>query len=153
MAYATETWTTHEEQPFPDNESRRAWLTDLTSLVDIVNPTSHQIISVLSLLAASVRDGTPLPPYMAIPQPYNLNQRLEALDKGILDARHMQDLGYSTYAVLQVASGMLVDDLAKMMDDVRDLVGETDFSFRVPMSDASSSVDTNVGSSQRRKID
>lgn len=40
-------------------------------------------------------------------------------------------------AVLQVASSLIADDLARLVDHVKDLVGETDFSFTVSVSDSS----------------
>lgn len=81
--------------------------------------------------------GSPLPPYIQLPEPYNLSKRLEALDSGILDARHVEEPGYSAYAVMQVASGLMMDDLRRLVDSVRALVGETDFSFRVDGSESS----------------
>lgn len=49
----------------------------------------------------------------------------------------MQEPGYSAYAVMQVASSLITDDLERLVDHVRDLVGETDFTFKVVMSDSS----------------
>lgn len=71
-----------------------------------------------------------------------MSKRLEKLDRGILDARHVEEPGYSAYAVMQVASSLITDDLARLVDHVRDLVGETDFSFTVH----DSSVDDSTGS-------
>lgn len=84
-----------------------------------------------------MRQGSALPPYIQLPQPYNLSRRLEALDKGILDARHVEEPGYSAYAVLQVCSSMVTDDLRRLVEHVKDLVGETDFTFRVDASQSS----------------
>jgi hypothetical protein len=139
VAYATQAWSKDSEILYPNTDlaTRRKWLNDFTVLVDSIDPTSHQITSTLSLLAASVREGFALPPYMQLPQPYNLNRRLEALDKGILDARHIREPGYSAYACLQVASSLVTDDLARLIEHVKDLVGETDFSFKVTASDSS----------------
>lgn len=33
----------------------------------------------------------------AVPEPFNLSHRLEALDRGVLDARHIEEPGYSAY--------------------------------------------------------
>ena len=150
MSYATDAWTKENGSVYPNSEKahRRAWLNDLTNLIDSVGPTSHQITSILSLLSSSVKQGSPLPPHIQLPEPYNLSRRLEALDTGILDSRHVEEPGYSAYgkktpfthiisrfnssvAVLQVASSLITDDLSRLVDHVRDLVGETDFSFTV----------------------
>jgi hypothetical protein len=137
--------------------------------VDSIGATSHQITSILSLLSASVKQGSALPPHLELPQPYNLNRRLEALDKGILDARHVEEPGYSAYgktsfckdknsadnstAVLQVASSLITDDLSRLVDHVKDLVGETDFSFTVSMSDSSIGSTGSEGSPGKGKKD
>ncbi|TVY38822.1 Uncharacterized protein LSUB1_G004247 [Lachnellula subtilissima] len=140
ISYATRSWSDASCGPAYPNATtaaRRAWLSDLSLLMDTVKPTSHSITSTLALLSAAVLQGSALPPYMVLPEPYNLSKRLEALDKGILDARHVEEPGYSAYAVMQVASGLVTDDLARLVEHVRDLVGETDFSFRVDISDSS----------------
>jgi hypothetical protein len=139
ISYATRAWSNDSEILYPNTDPavRRAWLNDLTALLDSINPTTHQITSTLSLLSASVREGFALPPYMQLPEPYNLNHRLESLDRGILDARHVKEPGYSAYACLQVASSLITDDLARLIEHVKDLVGETDFSFKFSASDTS----------------
>ena len=155
ISYATEAWSNSSEILYPgtDIAVRRKWLNDLSTLVDSVNPTSHQITSTLSLLAASVREGFALPPYMQLPEPYNLNRRLEVLDKGILDARHVKEPGYSAYACLQVASSLITDDLARLVENVKDLVGETDFTFKVSASDSSFDSTASDQSSGKGKKD
>lgn len=148
ISYATQTWSSKEKEGggslFPlttDTAARRAWLNDLSVLVKDINPTSHQITSTLSLLSFSVTQGSTLPPYIQLPKPYSLNRRLEALDKGILDARHMEEPGYSAYACLQVASSLITDDLARLVESVKELVGETDFSFVVREADGTAKGD------------
>ncbi|KFX90595.1 hypothetical protein V490_06378 [Pseudogymnoascus sp. VKM F-3557] len=135
ISYATQTWSSKQKEgsvslapPASDPALRRAWLNDLSVLLKDISPTSHQITSTLSLLSFSVSQGSTLPPYIQLPQPYYLNRRLEALDSGILDARHMEEPGYSAYACLQVASSLITDDLARLVESVKELVGETDFS-------------------------
>ncbi|KAH6680428.1 hypothetical protein B0J14DRAFT_470440 [Halenospora varia] len=140
ISYATQSWSTKDgDKNYPNTipTARHAWLHDLSLLVDKIGPTSHTVTSILSMLSASVQMGSPLPPYIQLPEPYNLSKRLEALDSGILDARHVEEPGYSAYAVMQVASGLMMDDLRRLVDSVRELVGETDFSFRVDGSESS----------------
>ena len=139
ISFASQAWSSNSEILYPNTElaERRKWLNELSSLLDSTNPTSHQITSTLSLLSASVRQGFALPPYVQLPEPYNLVRRLEALDKGILDARHVREPGYSAFACLQVAASMITDDLARLIEHVKDLVGETDFTFKVSTSEPS----------------
>ncbi len=124
MSYATQSWSEDHSSLYPNSKpaARRQWLTDLATLVDSVGPTSHGITSVLSLLSASVLQGSALPPFIQLPPAYNLTRRLEALDQGILDARHVEEPGYSAYAVMQVCSSLLTDDLKRLVEHVKDLV-------------------------------
>ncbi|OAA63594.1 hypothetical protein SPI_03757 [Niveomyces insectorum RCEF 264] len=48
-----------------------------------------------------------------------------------LDARNMEQHGYTEFAVLQVCSTLICDDLEGMIQAVSGLVGVVDFSFRV----------------------
>ncbi|KAK8076681.1 hypothetical protein PG994_003953 [Apiospora phragmitis] len=50
---------------------------------------------------------------------------------GLLDAKHMAENGYAEFAVLQVCSSLVCDDLEDLVRDVSKLVGVVDFSFRV----------------------
>lgn len=145
MSYATQAWSADNGEIYPNStpEARRKWLNDLTILVDSVGTTSHAITSVLSLLSASVSQGSALPPYIQLPEAYHLSRRLEKLDKSILDIKHVEEPGYSAYAVLQVCSSLVTDDLRRLVEHVKDLVGETDFSFKVGESPSSS--DSSVG--------
>ncbi|RDL39937.1 Uncharacterized protein BP5553_04277 [Venustampulla echinocandica] len=142
IIYATKSLSNERGSGCPTTipANRQTWIKELSSLMRRVGPTSHSVTSVLSMLSASVKQGSALPPYIQHPEPFNLTKRLEALNSGILDARHVEELGYSAYAVMQVASSLVSDDLERLVDDVRDLVGETDFSFMV--NDSNSSVDS-----------
>ncbi|KAK8007793.1 hypothetical protein PG989_001783 [Apiospora arundinis] len=50
---------------------------------------------------------------------------------GLLDAKNMAENGYAEFAVLQVCSSLICDDLEDLVRDVTKLVGVVDFSFRV----------------------
>ncbi|OBT57952.1 hypothetical protein VE04_03041 [Pseudogymnoascus sp. 24MN13] len=154
-SYATQTWSREEGSipTKPETATQRAWLNDLSVLIEDVGPTSHQITSTLSLLSASIIQGSTLPPYIQLPPPYYLNRRLEALDTGILGMRHIEEPGYSAYACLQVASSLITDDLARLIEHVKDLVGETDFSFTVSVSDTSVNNTASEESSSKGKKD
>ncbi|OBT82678.1 hypothetical protein VE02_09333 [Pseudogymnoascus sp. 03VT05] len=155
ISYATQTWSREEGSipTKPETATQRAWLNDLSVLIEDVGPTSHQITSTLSLLSASIIQGSTLPPYIQLPPPYYLNRRLEALDTGILGMRHIEEPGYSAYACLQVASSLITDDLARLIEHVKDLVGETDFSFTVSVSDTSVNSTASAETSSKGKKD
>lgn len=65
----------------------------------------------------------------------------------------MQEPGYSAYAVMQVASSLVTDDLKRLVEDVKSLVGEVDFSFKVVSSEDSSEADITHVDSGRGKQD
>jgi len=157
MSYATQAWSKDNGALYPNttSEARRKWINDLSILIDQVAPTSHGITSVLTLLSASVTQGSALPPYIQFPEPYQLSRRLEKLDRGILDARHVEEPGYSAYAVLQVCSSLVSDDLRRLVEHVKDLVGETDFTFKVGDSSSilSSSDDSALNGNGKGKQD
>lgn len=154
ISYATQTWSTPS---FPNSDSstpsHHAWLEDLAVLLNEVGPTTHSFTSTLALLSASVTQGSALPPYMQLPEPYGLSMKLEKLDKGILNSRHVEEPGYSAYAVMQVASSLVTDDMKRLVEDVKSLVGEVDFSFKVVSSESSSETDVERVNSGKGKQD
>jgi hypothetical protein len=153
ISYATQTWS----MPFTDSDSatpsHNAWLEDLAILLNEIGPTAHIFTSSLALLSASVTQGSALPPYMPLPEPYELSRKLEKLDKGILDSKHVEEPGYSAYAVMQVASSLVTDDLKRLVEDVKSLVGEVDFSFKVVSSEHSSETDITRENNKKGKQD
>ncbi|KAI9810541.1 MAG: hypothetical protein M1827_006214 [Pycnora praestabilis] len=138
ISYSTATFS----ENYRCNEQK--WFQDFSKLVQKTNITTHEITSMLSLLSNSVTNGQPLPPYLKAPKPYQLSQDLEEMDKDILDISHIAEPGYAAFAVIQVASTLISDDLKKLIGHVKALVGEVDFSYHVisttdPGSDNSSS--------------
>lgn len=66
-----------------------------------------------------------------VPEPYRLNRRINEIDPDILNVKHVEELGYSTHAVMQISTALVADDLERLVGEVRELVGELDFGFRV----------------------
>ncbi|KAE8350831.1 hypothetical protein BDV28DRAFT_30155 [Aspergillus coremiiformis] len=112
-----------------EEESNTAWLHDFRRLVASAGITTHEITTVLCLLSASITDRRPLPPYLKTPRPYSFSKRLEAMDKDILDVKHIAEPGFATFAVLQISTRCIGGDVQRLMKDVKKLVGELDFSF------------------------
>jgi hypothetical protein len=107
------------------------WSDDFRRLIRTIQPTSHEITMVLTLCSDAIRTGQPLPPYVPKPKPFELTTRLEALDKDILSVRHVNEPGYTAFAVLQLSARCIGVDVDRLLDAVRDLVGELDFSLGV----------------------
>ena len=68
---------------------------------------------------------------MKAPQPYELSNKLRVLDPDILSIRNVDEPGYAAFAVTQIASSLVSDDLGKLINNVRELVGEVDFTFHI----------------------
>jgi hypothetical protein len=124
MSYATQTFSTQAT-------INRPWQQDLNALIRLVRPTSQHVTSLLSLLAASVHSGNALPPYLEPPSLCQLSEELERLDRGILSSKHIEEPGYSAYAVMHVASNLVTDDLRRIIKGVQNLVGVVDFDFEI----------------------
>ena len=112
-----------------DSPDENTWIHDMRRLLTSVSSTTQEITSILALLSASVTNGSPLPPYLKVPEPYGLSDRLEAMDRGILSLDHAAEEGYASFAVTQVASSLISVDLGKLVENVRVLVGEVNFTW------------------------
>ncbi|KXJ88899.1 hypothetical protein Micbo1qcDRAFT_214084 [Microdochium bolleyi] len=139
--------TTSEQEQEEQEGGRRgsgrrtegSWVRAIRRLLSSTNPTQDTIICTLVLLSNALDSGHALPPNLPLPKPYALTRMLEDMQdsdgnrKGLelLDARHMMDAGYAEFAVLQVCSTLICDDLAGLAGDVGELVGMVDFSFEV----------------------
>ncbi|TGJ80791.1 hypothetical protein E0Z10_g7977 [Xylaria hypoxylon] len=145
----------------------RAWRDALAVLLADISPTQHSIISTLTLLSNALQSGHSIPPHLTVPRPFELTRQLEAIcatiiaDDGnnsssssgastksdkrkhavhsLLDARNMTQAGYAEFAVLQVCSTLVCDDLEGLVESVSKLVGVVDFSYCVTPSSAGTS--------------
>ena len=92
------------------------------------------------MLSSALIDGKPLPPYLQAPPGYGLSNKLQELDPQILSAKHFLEPGYASFAVTQVASKLIHDDLHRILTHVKKLVGVVDFSFHVVSTDSESTL-------------
>jgi Putative ER transporter, 6TM, N-terminal/Fusaric acid resistance protein-like/Aromatic acid exporter family member 2 len=125
IAYSSATFATDP------NAEESGWLSDFRRFTGDLNITSHDITSTLCLASASIINSQPLPPYLRVPRPYALADRMESIDPELLSVRHVAEPCYAAFAVLEIASSLLTEELAHIVKNVRDLVGEVDFSFHV----------------------
>ncbi|KAJ4990876.1 hypothetical protein SVAN01_03665 [Stagonosporopsis vannaccii] len=137
---------------FPDQASPQ-WFMDFRRVIKDANVTSHEITMLLSLLSSAIQNGQPLPPYLKVPQSYQLSRKLEAVDSDILSLRHIAEPGYAAFAVMAVSTSCISMDIEKLLKAVKKLVGELDFSFHVVSTNTSSensSAETLVKSATQR---
>ncbi|RMZ12781.1 hypothetical protein D0862_02544 [Hortaea werneckii] len=118
-------------QQLDDRDHGSEWLANFRRLVSDAHVTSEAITTLLALMSASVSNGSALPPYLRVPEPYQLTQRLDEMDKDILSVRHIAEPGYSSFAVIQIGTKCMLDDLRKILAGVKELVGELDFSYHI----------------------
>jgi len=114
------------------------WFNDFRRLSTSTNVTSHEITSLLALLSSSISSGQPLPPYLTAPEGFQLSKRLDAVDHDILSLRHIAEPGYAAFAVMAISTRCINMDLQRLLEGVRKLVGELDFSFHVVSTEGSS---------------
>ena len=119
-------------------ERDNAWLKDMSKLAASVSCTSQEVTCILSLISLSLCDGVPLPPYLKPPETYHLNDMLAVEDPDILGIEHFLEPGYAAFAVAQVTSKLISYDLQRILNIVKSLVGEVDFSVHVVPSAHSS---------------
>ena len=134
------------------------------------NMTTRSITSILSLLSGSIKNGQPLPPYLKTLKPYELSEKLVAMDNDILSVRHINEPCYAALAVVQISSRCVIADLAKLLryashcfcytaanepsdSAMKEIVGEMDFSFHVisTASPAESTESLNVQVREKAK--
>lgn len=128
------------------------WQQDFRRLLSSVETTSEQVSSRLALLANSITNGSPLPPYLQSLKDFNLDDRLAVLDRDILSINNIAEPGYAAFAVMQTASRHIVYDLNKLTEDVKQLVGELDFSFHfVDATESQNSSQASLGDKRSKQ--
>ena len=141
IAYVTETF---RKAPVnnPNLDDTETWLRDFRHLVASLQITSESVTSLLSMASSAISTGRPLPPYLKTEKPFHLGEVLESLDTDILSIRHVTEPGYAAFAVMQVATTMINEDLAGLLAETKKLVGEVDFNVNVVrMEDLEGDVD------------
>lgn len=129
LSYATQAWEADgpNNQYFDHSPSSRVWLSDLSRLIEPLNETEEGITLILCQLSAAVSTGRPLPPKMQTPRPYLLSEKLRRLDPEVLHIKHMHEIGYSAYAVMEIISSMIIYKLDILVATIEQLVGVINF--------------------------
>ena len=115
------------------------------------NRKSHELVSLLSLLAASLNNKQPLPPYLKSLGHFNLFDQAEGTDPNILGLENINEPGFRAFAVIEVAHVCMVDSLSGILNHVKNLVGEVDFSYQVVGSSARTSSSPSDDGNRKEK--
>jgi hypothetical protein len=125
MSYSSATFLTE-----PEAEETQ-WMADFRRFTTDLSITSHEMSSTLCLTSFSITNSQPLPPYMKLPRLYALADRMESVDPELLSVKHVMEPCYAVFAVMEVASSLLSQEMGNIVKGVRELVGEVDFSFHM----------------------
>jgi Fusaric acid resistance protein-like/Putative ER transporter, 6TM, N-terminal/Aromatic acid exporter family member 2 len=114
---------------FSDESSQATtrWLKSLSTLFSSADFASHSIATLFALLASSVTNGQPLPPYLEPPQPYHLARQMHHMDPQLLSLCRADEPGFSAFAVIEVSCTMIAEGLGRLLRLVKELVGEVEF--------------------------
>ncbi|KAK6600501.1 hypothetical protein H4I96_07827 [Botrytis cinerea] len=125
LSYSTQVWEVSgvTKYCFAHSPENAMWLSDLSKLIEPINPIEEGITSILCQLSAAVSTGRALPPHMRTKTPYRLSERLRTLDPEILHLDHMLEPGYSAHAVMEIISSMATYKIDRLVSTVEDLVG------------------------------
>lgn len=138
MSYSSGTFLTE-----PEAEETQ-WMADFRRFTSNLSITSHDMTSTLCLTSSSLTNAQPLPPYMKLPRPHALSDRMESVDPEVISVKHVAEPCYAAFAVLEVASSLLSQEMGNIVEGMRQLVGEVDFSFHV-MGSETTLADTDSG--------
>ncbi|KAH0036148.1 hypothetical protein KCU78_g1930, partial [Aureobasidium melanogenum] len=133
LSYSTQAWSsfgTHARH-YQHSDSARQWMRDLADLIAPANTSAEKITSVLYQLSSAVTTGRQLPGALEDIKPYELWRTLEQSDPQILQSKHIRELGYSTYAVVEVLSNVIAHKINDLSRNIEDLVGVTCFDTMV----------------------
>jgi Putative ER transporter, 6TM, N-terminal/Fusaric acid resistance protein-like/Aromatic acid exporter family member 2 len=122
-----------------DSDDQTVWLQDFRRFTGDLNITSQEMTSTLCLASASVSNSQPLPPYLKLPRPFDLGVRMEAVDPEIISISHISQPCYAAFAVLEIASTLIAEEMGHVVRLVKELVGEVDFSFHIISTSSESS--------------
>lgn len=134
ITYASEAFTAARL-----NASSTKWLSQFAESRLESNRKSHELVTLLSLLSASLKNKQPLPPYLHSPGYFNMFEQAVGTDPNILGLENINEPGFRAFAVIEVAHVCMVDSVSGIVKHVRNLVGEVDFSYQVVGSSARTS--------------
>jgi hypothetical protein len=112
IGFASTSFATYQESA---DARTQDWRNEFAELLASAEKSCDEVTSLLCLMSSCILNGQPLPPHLHLPEPYSLLQKLQVMNKDILDISHVAERGYSAFAVMQVASRSITHDLYQLV--------------------------------------
>jgi hypothetical protein len=112
IGYASTSFATTEQNL---DARTQDWRNEFAEILASVEKSCDEVTSLLCLMSSCILNAQPLPPHLHLPEPYSLLQRLQLMNKDILDISHVAERGYSAFAVMQIASRSITHDLFQLV--------------------------------------
>lgn len=126
ISYVTESYSSVISKA-ESQDIAASWLQDFKELVASMQLSSQNVTTLLSIISGAIAGEKPLPPYLKAPDLVHLTTLLKKMNGDILSIRHVCEPGYAAFAVMQVATTMLWDNLEGLLQETKNLVGEVVF--------------------------
>lgn len=108
---------------------------DLARLIEPANQSAGRVTAALYQASGAISTGTQLPIAIEVVKPFELWRKLQQFDPQILRGGHVKELGYSTYAVVEVLSGAIAYRVNELSRLIEELVGVTSFGIVIDQAD------------------
>ncbi|KAL2064999.1 hypothetical protein VTL71DRAFT_4139 [Oculimacula yallundae] len=132
IAYASES--------FPASRAKSPWLAQFASNRSFTDRKSHEVTTILALLSASLANSQALPPYLRAPTSFRISDQLIGEGVSVLDLNNLNEPGFRAIAVIEVAQGCVAGSTQRIVNLVKELVGELDFSYSMGHPSGNSSL-------------
>ncbi|OBT88559.1 hypothetical protein VE02_03955 [Pseudogymnoascus sp. 03VT05] len=124
--FAPETFpAARRESPSP------VWLLEFAKSRPEASAEAQSSTSLLILLSASIKNGRPLPPYLDVPSDSHLSEQIHGDKADIITSKNLNEPGFRALAAIKLAQSCMADSLSRIVDPVRELVGEVNFSYQI----------------------
>lgn len=72
-----------------------------------------------------------MPPYLDVPSDTHLARQIHGDKADIITFQNLDEPGFRALAVIKLAQSCVTDSLTRIVEPVRELVGEVDFSYHI----------------------
>lgn len=108
------------------------WIHQLARATKSADFDAHTTSSVLCHLAGAISTNSALPPYLSPPRSFLLALKVREMDVQAMHIDNIRHPEFLAFATMEVAASLISRKLGKLIEDVKDLVGEIDFDVDAP---------------------